>query len=69
MRQDIIDHNKQVKESAEAGGVYTLEQAGFSTWNKIHCPECGGNISPATLKYYDWNVESVRCYDCQLDNK
>lgn len=69
MRQDIIDNNKQVKEAFEADGMYKFSEAGFKYWNRIFCPSCGKPISPATLKYYDWNVESVRCYDCQLTNK
>ena len=29
------------------------------------CAECGGSITEANLAFYNYDVEKVRCYECQ----
>ena len=37
----------------------------FSKCSGYKCIECGRGVSPATVKYYDYDVSRVLCYDCQ----
>ena len=28
------------------------------------CVQCGGNITALNLKFYDYNVDKVKCFNC-----
>lgn len=46
-----------------------MEYWSFSNLCRFRCINCGNFVSPATVRFYDYQVDRVLCYDCQENNQ
>lgn len=37
----------------------------YARMQGLVCSVCGGRITANNLKFYNWDVSKVKCYDCQ----
>lgn len=63
----IQKKNIKLKEDLER--FAPLRERGYESLSHFGCIECGEGVSPATVRFFDYNVENVICYKCQDNNK
>ena len=61
--------NEYIKHNLETKGDNDLTEKAFDGLCRFKCVSCGTFVSPATVKFYDFRIEDVKCYTCQANNK
>lgn len=61
--ENIYEYNKKVEEELTKNGNL-LSDYGYAKLGKFKC-QCGSYLSPATLRYYNYNVNKAQCFTCQ----
>ena len=58
---EVIANNKK---RAKLVGLKTIDTS-YAKCNNYNCIYCRKPVSPATVKYYDYDVARVQCFECQ----
>lgn len=63
MRESFIEHNLYRYDTKPI-----KDQWDYNSCVGYKCVNCGREISPVTLKYFNYNIENILCYICQDKN-
>lgn len=65
-KEENLKTKTEIADKAVSGDK--MEEWAFHNLGRFKCVHCGEYVSPAVVKYFDYRVDRVECYECQKHN-